>query len=163
MPQSQYPAILAGQNGVASLLQALAPMVAWKTGVTSRSVTTQTTDPDLQLTVAANATYVVEASVIILAPSGGGFNYTWTVPSGVSGGYTVSFDLASTGFVTYGYGWTTSQLGATPSGTTVGMQADGLLTVGSTSGTFGLDWASNTSGDTVEVGAGSFLMMRRVA
>lgn len=161
MPASQYPAIYAGQFPDADTLQALAPLVAWKTAAaTGRTSTTLTIDPDLQLTLAANATYDVTAD-IIYAAAAGGFNWGWTVPSGAGGGYCAAFTLGGSGAGTYAYAWSSSQEAG--NGNPVGIKLGGTLWTGSAGGTFGLNWAAFTSGDSVLTGAGSVLRAKRIA
>jgi hypothetical protein len=161
MPDSQYPAFYAGQVLTASQIQALAPLEAWKTTATSRTTTTVSIDPDLQLALAANATYDVEASIIY--QGAGGFNFGWTIPSGASGGYTAAFSLSGSAVGIYGYAWGTGVIAATGTGTVFGILLKGTLITGTTAGTFGLNWADDTTSDTAQTGAGSILKARRIA
>lgn len=160
MPNGQYPTIFAGQDLAAGLLEGFAPLVAWKTALTSRTTTTQSIDPDLQLTLVAGATYDVTADIIFTGT--GGLSFGWTAPSGVSGGYTATMVLAGTGMAVLGFQWTnTAEAGVTGSSVS-GLRAGGTLVAGS-GGTFGFNWADFTAADTMTVGAGSILRAARIA
>ena len=161
MPSGQYPLIVAGQDFTASLIQSFAPWEAWKTSATSRTTTTQSVDPDLQLTLVPNATYRVTADIIFTGS--GGLSFGWTVPSGASGGYTVTMVLAGTGMAVLGYQWTTTAEAGVTGSSVSGLRLGGTLVTSTAGGTFGFNWADFTASDTMTVGVGSALSARRIA
>ena len=159
MSGSQYPPIYAGAFPDADTLQALAPMVAWKTAAaTARTSTTLVVDPDLQLALVADATYDVTADVNY--SGAGGLQFGWTLPSGVGGAYTAAFNLAGTGAGAYAYAWTATPAAAAADN---GLRLGGTLWTGSSGGTLGFNWGAGTSGDSVQTGAGGVLRARRIA
>ena len=159
MSGSQYPPIYAGQFPDADTLQALAAMVAWKTAAaTGRTSTTLVVDPDLQLTLEADATYDITADVNYAGT--GGMAFGWTIPSGAGGAYGASYNLSGTGSGTYAYAWTATETAGTG---TNGIKIGGVLWTGSSGGTFGFNWGAGTSGDSVQTGAGGVLRARRIA
>ena len=167
MPSNQqFPVINAGALPAASVLQAFAPIESWKTSATARTTTTLSIDPDLQLTVAANCTYEIEAR-LIFAGTSGGFAWTWTAPAGISGGYVAAFNnqgSGTPGVGDYGLAWTASGLAATPSsGVVQGVILGGTLVTGVTAGTFGLNWALNSGSTSLSLGVGSKLKALRIA
>jgi len=158
MPNGQYLVFNAGNVLTAAQIQALAPLEAWKTSTTERSSTGATIDPDLQLSLAANATYEVLADIIYSGT--GGMEFGWTIPSGAAGGYAATFSLAGTGFGTYAYAWGTAAEAGT--GGVYGIKARGTLVTSVTAATFGFNWAPFTSSDAVTLGVGSILSARRI-
>jgi hypothetical protein len=162
MPQSQYPAILAGQDATAGLLQALAPLEAWKASAATRTGNTLSIDPDLQVTLAANATYKVTASLLYSVPSAGHFEFTWTVPSGATGGFVASLNVGGTGVTVNGYTWGATVTTSFTSSSNYGVLITGVL-VTSSGGTFGVQWNNDTSSDQATLGVGSLLEARRIA
>jgi len=163
MPNSQYPQVTAGEILTASLLQSFSPLAAWKTSTTTFTGTTLTIDPDLQLTVAASATYEVTASLVYQTPVAGHFKWSWSIPSGASGGYAAAFNLGGSGVGTYGQTWAaTLTASAGTAGTNYGATIIGIL-VTSSGGTFGLTWNNDTAADTAILGVGSLLVARRIA
>lgn len=137
---------------------------AWKTAGTSRSTLVQTIDPDLQVIVAANAVYKVEAELIYQGSvAATGLEFGWVVPTGVSGGYVATFNLGGTGVNTFGFGWTTSHDAGNPDTSTYGVQVAGTLITGAAGGVFGVTWASNAGPNTMTMGGGSGLTLRRHA
>ncbi|MGW2497285.1 collagen-like triple helix repeat-containing protein [Streptomyces pseudogriseolus] len=124
-----------------------------KTADTSRASTiTPAADPHLALTVAANATYIVEA-VGVWTSGGGGFRVDWTAPSGASMVWT---DNDGAGSAALGDDLTFAA--------TTGTTFQGALITGSTAGTLTLRWAQNTSNTAATVlKAGCYLRLERVA
>jgi hypothetical protein len=147
---------------------------AYKTANTSRSSTTSPAlDPDLQVSVAANAVYEVRASVGYSSGSTTeGIKYDFQLPSGTMN-YTASRNEIDsyTGFGTINV--TASRTvansagtpdNATTNGSPAGIQVVGTLFTGGTPGTFGLLWSQNSSSGTgLSVLAGSNLVLTRIA
>lgn len=181
-----YPVPLAGQKITAALLRSMLPMIARKTSDTLRnSTTTATADPHLQFEVEANAVYVWDGFLKYDAATAGDLLVDFSVPSGALGEWgahgpgivVIGADdsplvlqtdtVQSTGYMvrvevndvtqsrTYG------GLGA---GTGITILIAGTLRVGSTAGTFSLDWAQGTSNATnTTLFTDSWLKMVRVA
>ena len=137
------------------------PLAAYKVATTTRSSLSMTIDPDLQFTLAANSTYKLSAALLYSAASGG-FSFTWTFPTGIVGGYSVSLNLSGAGSSTYGYGFSATVVGGTPSTTTYAAPILGMVQTGSTGGTFGVNWASATGPVSLTLGVGSMLECRRI-
>ena len=136
------------------------PLAAYKTATTNRTTLTLAIDPDLQFTIpTANSFWEITASVIYTG-SAGSFKWSWTVPTGFGGGYTVALPQ-STPLLPLGEAWGATAASATD-GTTYGIHVHGMLSIGSTTGTFGINWASNSGPNSLTVGIGSCLTARRI-
>jgi len=148
---------------------------AYKTGNTSRSsTTTPALDPDLQVSVAANAVYEVRASIGYQSSNANeGIKYDFQLPSGTMG-YTASrpevdtytsfgsINVTETRTVAVSAG--TPDTGTTDGGNSFGIQVVGTLATGSTPGTFGVKWSQNSSsGTSLSVLASSNLVLTRIA
>ena len=124
-----------------------------KAGVTSRNTTvTPTDDPDLTLTVVANAVYEVRC-VPVWTNGGGGFRMCFNVPAAATMTWT---DGGGSGLILP----TTNATFTASTGT----EAVGRLVTGANAGSCTLQWAQSTSnaGATV-LQAGSFLSLLRTA
>ena len=147
-------------------------LAAYKAGGTSRSsTTTPSLDPDLQVSVAANAVYEVRASVGYQSNnSSEGIKFDFALPSG-SMGYTVSLPTVDAGgfsgsdiTTTINGNAGTPNTSTTDSGTDYGLQFMGTLQTGGTPGTFGFKWSqSSSSGTGLNVRANSYLTLTRIA
>lgn len=147
-------------------------LAAYKTGNTSRtSTTTPALDPDLQVSVAANAVYEVRASVGYQSNnSNENIKFDFSLPSGTMG-YTVSMPVFDNGgFSNIDITSTTNGNAGTPgsattdSGTDYGLQFMGVLQTGGTPGTFGFKWSQgSSSGTALNVRANSYLTLTRIA
>lgn len=146
---------------------------AYKTGNTTRSsTTTPALDPDLQVSVAANAVYEVRASIAYTSTNANeGIAYDFQLPSG-SMGYTSSRNTKQS--LGYGQFLTVAQMvnataGTPDSATTYGtgqygIHVLGTLVTGGTAGTFGVKWSQNSSSATgLSVEADSYLVLTRIA
>jgi len=123
-----------------------------KDGLTNRSSTvTPADDPNLTLSVVANAIYEVRA-LLVWTNGGGGFRMAWNVPPASSMTWT---DGGGAGAVLP----TTNATFAASTGT----EPVGRLVTGANAGACTLQWAQNTSnaGNTA-LQAGSFLSLLRV-
>jgi hypothetical protein len=148
---------------------------AYKSGTTSRSsTTTPSLDPDLQVSVAANAVYEVRASIgYVSASTSAGIKFDFQLPSG-----TMSYTAARTA-TAYNPGFggndytaqvvnndagTPDSAITQPANTPYGVQVLGTLITGSTAGTFGVKWSQNSStGTALVVDSGSYLTLTRIA
>jgi hypothetical protein len=162
------PVYQAGQVvGAADVNNWFVPLAAYKPATTGRSsTTTLTADPDLTVTVAANAAYDVTlyASYSTGATSGIGFRWGWIAPAGFSGWwgamYRISGDTATgsnAGASSSPAGlWSdiASSSGAWPAAATPGDNKNhclivrGFLILGSTGGAFTFRWAQDNSNGT---------------
>ena len=165
---TQYPVILAGMDPTASLLQALAPFMAYKSN--DQSVTSSTTlanDNALSLPVAANGTYFFICMLKFEGGTSGSsdLKFAWTGPSGFGMNYQLT-GLNAGGGSTLGFmrSATGSTGGTTGAGNVWGTTMLGTVTASSTAGTLQLQWAQNTSSATATiVHAGSVLAMWRIS
>jgi hypothetical protein len=132
---------------------------------TRANTTTPTSDSQITFTVDANAVYVIDGFLKYSGP--GDFLMGWTIPTGALGewqgignGTTVASEGASNAFqndVVTSFGYTvrteTTDIASTRTyggvgSTTFGVQVRGTVRVGSTGGTFALQWAQGTSNAT---------------
>jgi hypothetical protein len=135
------------------------PLAVYKTATTIRNTLTLSLDPDLQFTIAtANSFWEIRASVIYTA-SAGSFKWTWTAPSGFTGGYSAGLAQATPQPLGLAWGATAS---AATDGTVYAVQIQWVLGISSTTGTFGIQWASNSGPNSITVGVGSYLLARRI-
>lgn len=184
MPEA-YPTPLAGQRLTANLLRSMQPQTARKTADTARSsTTTPALDPHLQFTAVANAVYVWTgwiaydtdnaADIIIGFSTPSGTLGTWTgygsgttVISGTGGGGTQQNTVSTWGY-TIRNEYTDITAGRTFGGLGVGapqsVLLSGTLRVGSTGGTWGLNWcqAVSTASNTT-VHTDSWISCQRIA
>lgn len=138
------------------------PVPAYKTGSTARTATVQSLDPDLQITLAANAAYLITAGVNHQTTSGtSAFSYSFVIPSGATGAYSTA--LTEPGPVTngWGFGWGNTVSVAGSDGLSHGIPIIGTI-VTTTGGTFGLQWCCATGSSSITVGQGSCLVAHRV-
>ncbi|MEV0115883.1 hypothetical protein AB0H77_21980 [Streptomyces sp. NPDC050844] len=169
-----YPTIRAGQRITGGLLASMLPQTARKTTDTSRASTaTPVADEHLLFTVEANAAYIWDGWLKYFADPAADLQVDFTVPAGSLGewnGFGAGSGTAGIG-VTTGYSIRTeandvsqprNYYGSTDS--THGLILHGLLRVGSTSGTFSLDWSQGTSNAIATiVHTDSWLRMQRIA
>src|SRR5262245_17105793 len=110
---AKYPAWVVGQRVTADLLAAMIPDFVIKTTSTIRaSNATLTADPELVVSVEANASYLIEFHVWYATTTAASFKTSWTVPAGST---TTNRDMLGLGPDT--------ALDATPSGTTFASRA----------------------------------------
>ncbi|MEU8756204.1 hypothetical protein AB0C88_37530 [Streptomyces chartreusis] len=184
-----YPEPLAGQTLRASTLRDMLPKTARKTADTPRSATTTATaDTHLTFEVEANAVYTWWGWLKYDAPAAGDINIDFTVPSGALGEWTatgvgigrvvgatdaatpvVQADTqASTGYMvrveTTDVAAARAFGGLGTAGTPLSVDLKGTLRMGSTAGTFSLDWAQRVSDATATtVYTDSWITMLRIA
>jgi hypothetical protein len=168
---SQWPQIFAGDLLDADLLMSMVPLDARKTVSTSRaSNIVVAADPELVLTVAANAEYRIEFYLRISGDPAADMDIKVTVPSGATGSYTVTGRLAGTS-VADSDARTSTRIAfgvetqfSTPS--TAAAQANhgaGRL-ITTNGGTVSIDWAQTVSNATATVmEADSWISLRRIA
>jgi hypothetical protein len=139
------------------------PLAAYKLASTGRSSTTLSIDPDLQVTVAANAFYEVSAAIIYQAASTSvGIKWGWVFPGTVTGEFAAAYaDATVTAANCLGFAWTTTQTATNTTTSAYGINLKGALFTGVSGGTFGLNWASNIA-TTMNVNLGSSLVLRRI-
>ncbi|OEJ24297.1 hypothetical protein AS594_07140 [Streptomyces agglomeratus] len=149
-------------------------LFARKTSATNRaSDPTPSADPDLQLSVAANAVYVMEAMIAYAADGGasqGRLNIDWSAPAGATGTWTGNLvDTAATAepalMRALGNDLTAARSsGAYGTATDAAIMLRGLLVTAGTAGTYSFMWAQLTSDVTgTIVREHSWLKLQRVA
>jgi len=181
-----YPQPLAGKRLRASTLRDMLPKTARKTADTSRSATTTATaDTHLTFEVEANAVYVWDGFLKYDAATGGDFLVDFSVPTGALGEWgahgpgivVIGADdsplalqtdtIQSTGYMVRVEANDVTQsrtYGGLGAGTGITVLIAGTLRVGSTAGTFSLDWAQGTSNATATtLFTDSWLKLQRVA
>lgn len=182
-----YPTLLAGQRITASLLSSMQPQVARKTADTARSsTTTATADPHLQFEVVANAVYIMDGWIKYDGPTAADINIDWSAPSGSLGewvaygvgnspvigssaapalqtdtqdarGYMIRVE---TNDITSARSFGTLGTGITP----ITLAIMSTLRVGSTAGTYSMDWAQFASNATAcTIYTDSWLRLQRIA
>lgn len=182
-----YPTYLAGQRITASLLRSSQIQTLRKTSDTARSATTTTTaDPHLQMDVLANAVYIWEGWIKYDSPTAADLNIDFTAPSGALGewtaigvghspviGATAAPALQTDTQDARGYlirleandvASARSYGGLGTGNTPLTLHLKGTLRVGSTAGTWSLDWAQQSSNATATtLYTDSWIWMLRVA
>lgn len=170
-----YPQWLAGQDITADQLNEMIPKVIRKTTDTARTSTTTTTaDPELSLTLAANAVYVWDGWVKYSADPAVDMTVDFTVPSGALGEWAAHGAGSGTaGVTTAGYLIRTESNDVAQARNYYGLNAGDSqpLTVflygtirTSSGGTFSLDWAQGSSGaSATTVYTDSWLRFQRIA
>lgn len=174
MAAESYPTWVGGQDITADLLNAMLPKVVRKTADTSRaSTTTATADPELTISLEANAVYIWDGWLKYFADPAADLTVDFTAPTGTLGewvGFAAGSGTSGVA-VTTGYSIRTEtndiQQGRNYYGTTDsqhGLLLRGTIRVGSTAGTFSLDWAQGTSNATATVVyTDSWLRFQRIA
>lgn len=160
-------------QNLASIFRGELQTVVKPSDTTVSSNTTVASDPALTVILAARATYRFQMVLLMEGPSGGSADFKWamTAPSGASGmmgqlglqpgtggdwsSATAAARTSLTSTAVIGTG------GATTPTTAV---ISGEVATGSSSGTFALQWAQNTSNSTaVTLLQGSYLTIEQVA
>jgi len=185
MPEA-YPTYLAGQRITASLLASGQPQTARKTADTQRAaVTTPAADPHLAFTVIAGAVYVLDGWIKYDGPTAADLLLDWSAPSGTEGEWlgwgvghspVISFNttpaIVSDSVQSRGYPIRTESNDVTAAksfgclgvGTALTMELKATVRVGSTGGTYSLDWAQQTSdASNVTLFTDSWLRLLRIA
>lgn len=154
-----------------------ATIFKYKTADTSRtSTTTLTDDPDLAVTLVANATYQFEVqfySVVQPAPDlKFKMNFTGTTTYGIyrgtidsTGSTALDNATGSTTQTTFSrVGWASEGAALVTSTGAFLFTIQGTVEVGASGGTLALQWAQNTSSGTAAViGRGSYMKVKKVA
>jgi hypothetical protein len=158
-------ALLHAHRGVAQRM----PLAAIKGANTSRSGTSKSNDPDLQLDVEANCDYEFEMYLVTWGDHApGDLNFQMNGPSGSTLYYTFPHDEGG-GVTDYN---NVHKLGVGVKIATYTNSVDsamcaharGWLTVGSTAGTFTMSWGADTSGGSgTVVGKGSRILLRKIS
>ena len=174
-----YPNYTAGQKLTAADLAAGQSIIVYKTANTDRaSTTTLTDDPELTVTLAAGAVYIIEFYLHYAAINAAQFKTAWTVPSGATGARSVR-GLASTvsdsssaptgggaGSLRSGiHNYTTViNYGTRDSGTNQVLAREETLITTSSAGTCAIQWAQVTSNATAtRMAAGSWVRALRIS
>lgn len=143
------------------------PLVAYKSADTGRTSASQVADPDLTVSVAANAVYRVDAELFFKSSSSGTgqFDWTWTFPAGTAGGtYGAIYLGGGGGVVIEDNGWNDAahSAGAAAINTLYPVTIHGTLVTAGTAGAFTLLWGGHGAGPTVTLTARSHLVLTRL-
>jgi len=169
-----YPRWEAGQDITADLLNAGLPRVIRKTADTVKNnTTTVAADPELQISLEANAVYVWEGWLKYDVRPTSDIQIDFSAPSGALGEWAGMGAGSGTGASTAaGYSIRTETNDITQLRTYYGTTASnpmalflyGTIRMGSTSGTFSLDWApANAVAEDTTVYTDSWLKFQRIA
>ena len=145
------------------------PIVATKTVDTGRNTTTtMTADPELQISVAAGASYAVEAVAAYKGGTNGSSDMqcTLTVPAGTTGFFQCFRRLVSGLSFAGDYKAFGAASDAATNGTTQNQVVliKSIVTTAGTAGTVAFSWAQNTSnGTNTTVLTGSSLVAQRIS
>lgn len=168
---SVYPTFVGGQRLTASLLTSMLPLHAQKdSDTTIISDSTLNDDPDLFVTVEANAVYVLDFFLIVLGGTTGDFKMQFDGPTGSTGtwgAYALDTTAAAVAGATNVIRTTLANprsYGTVSSASGQVLIGRGLVRTDATAGTFKLSWSQDTSTatDTVLV-TNSWIELRRVA
>jgi hypothetical protein len=152
-----YPPIGGGDDITADLLMSMLPRIIVKSTATTRSnTTTFSDDPEMSMTLSANATYFVEFFLYYSAIDAEKFATKWTVPSGVTGNRSTlgpgsSANQANMDNVSMRSGvhaFTTTGLYGTRNSSNQAFAYETGVLVTTSSGTVALQWTQGTSGST---------------
>lgn len=131
------------------------------------SSTTLQDDDDLSVTVAANASYIIELMLSYDGLAASDLKTSLTLPAGATivGAVQAMAQTAAATTDDFSAGWTGAiNPGCLGAGTAAAMFGRGLLTVAGTGGLVTLQWAQLASAATaVRLFAGSYLFLRRVS
>jgi len=166
---AKYPALRVGQRWTADLASSMLPDYAYKVGTTARiSTTTRTSDPDLQLSVAADALYELHLSAQFTSAAAADISIGFSGPSGAGMQWEIaSLELSATGFTgdltgAYALGSAVTVAGLSPTGTPIVIS--GFLDTASTAGTLAFQWAQGTStASNTTALSGSWMKLTRIA
>ena len=140
------------------------PLAVYKTADLGRTSTSLTADPDLTVTVAANAVYSVDAALFYKgSTTSAQFQWTWTIPAGAgSGSYHASYIGGGGGAVIEGDGWTDAAhtAGIPVANNVQGLRVGGTLGTGGSSGSFTLNWALSGTGTSTLVTRSRLVLFR---
>lgn len=168
-----YPAFRAGQKVTGELMASMLPRTARKVADSTYTSTTASNDPELSLTVEANATYemngiiycnntTADSDIVIDYDAPSGTDGSW---SGVgravntAGAQEGSAKMVGTA-ITSSRSFGTDDAGATAP--TV-VQIAATLIIGSTAGSYTVQFALLNAGGTMTVYTDSFITLRRIS
>lgn len=169
MTANTYPAISAGDDITADLLSSMLPRIIVKSASTTRTSTvTMADDPDLSMTIEANATYFVEFFIRYSAIDAEKIQTQWTVPAGAGGNRGVcgagstanQTNLDNISMRTGAHAYTTPVTYGTRNSTSNQgyLTETAVLTTSSSAGSVALQWAQGTSGSSGTTVASASLM-----
>ncbi|HYS43627.1 MAG TPA: hypothetical protein VEM32_06565 [Geobacteraceae bacterium] len=144
------------------------PLVGYKSVDLGRTSTSQVADPDLTVSVLANAVYKVDCTLFykVSANAGTDFQWTWTIPAGTAAGLYFAQYFGAGGGQTFDTNqWTDAakSADATVVGTIYGISIDGVLATAGTAGSFTLNWGASSATPTTTLTARSTLMLQRIS
>jgi hypothetical protein len=135
---------------------------SWKTANLGRTATTRSSDPDLQVTLDASATYQLHAYLDWwCATAGTGMNMGFTYPAGAAGRWGGAVNLAGSGFTNISGALTDAFVFATPASVNQGFTLSGTVFSGS-GGLFTVSWAPQNATGPLNLNAWSNMVLRRI-
>lgn len=133
-----------------------------------RTSATPSADPHLSVTLAANATYILDAFIKWSGDSAGDMNWGWAIPSGTAGSYVAyAPDTATTATPNTVRIIDTAMSGTRSFGTfatVIGIIMRGTVRTAGTAGTLAANWSAFTAGGTgATVYTDSWIRLERVS
>lgn len=140
------------------------PLVAYKTSPLTRSATGLLADPDLTLSLAANAVYEVRIMINFQNTSStSAIQWSFTPPTGASGSYGGYCTQPGPINVSLGSTWTATQSAAASDDLGHCHNFGGTIIMSTTAGSLTYNWAPASSGaGSIELFAGSRLIAQRI-
>jgi hypothetical protein len=142
------------------------PLAVYKTADLARTAGSLTADPDLSVATAANATYMVEATLFYKGnAAGNNFAWSWSIPVGAAAGlYGATYIGNGLAVVVEADQWTdASHTAGVPVGAGSNVYAlniRGMLSTGSNAGNLTLNWTATTGTSTLT--ARSYITLQRI-
>lgn len=169
----RYPAFRAGQKVTGSLLASMQPLTVRKVSDTARTSDTNSDDPELQITVEANAVYTMTGTLFAIATNATtDINIAFTVPVGSDGSWSgvglavaAAGDTADARMVGQVFNGGSREWGVTSASAAAPnvIHMDGTLITGSTAGTVAVSWACGAVSGTLTLQTDSFFILKRIA
>lgn len=175
----RYPQVRAGQKVTGALLESMLPLTVRKTSDTSRTSTTPSADPELQVAVEANAVYVMRGILYVYASVITDLQLDWSAPTGSDGSWgavalpeenlttpapsnSAAVKTVGTVTITNARAYGVDAAGAGSPGT---IHVQSLLITGSTAGTYSVDWSvqSGAPAATLTMMTDSYITLQRIA
>lgn len=143
------------------------PVATYKTADTGRTTVTLSADPDLTMTVAANAVYAVDGELFYKSTTAGtDFSWSFTIPAGAGAGLYHAIYIGSGGgaVVANTNQWTDTgnAADATLANTLYAVTVRGTLSTGGSSGTFAVTWAASSGAPTTTLATRSRMVLTRI-
>ena len=168
----QYPTLRAGRKATGALLASMLPRTVRKVSDTARATSTPSADPELQISVEANAVYLFEGVFYAAnVTATDDINIGWSAPAGADGTWggigpvqdatTLNTTVRILGTaIASGRNYGTGTGGAS---NPCQISVNGNLIVSTTAGTFSLSWSRAEGAGTTTLYQDSWLKLTRIA